>query len=856
MEKIPNFHEISEKRKEHKKALNELGEENGLEKKFLSTKLESFDKKAKGFKVADYGGIGKAVDFMRQERAEAEEELLAVDLEAIYEQFPEFREIKETEDYLQLLKDKRMEEFFGFLGAKKVGAKQGYEMDLESTNEMIGGTKSELEKFAPLDIQAVELIGYKQNLSESGHICLTPSTEKNLEAIGDKMLSGKPVFLHGLTGTGKTTLAEYAAKHYTSKDAEMVYCSPQTKESNIWGHTGIEQEAGVPITKFVYGPLAKALAEGRVIIFDEFTNLPDEQISFLKGVFSKKVGDSISVQGNGEVIMAKGFQMIFTANLKSEKNPNKKALPAEMADEFTQNNLEINYTPKNEAYDIMLARLLNTDGSLELSYYDLNITLKNLCEAMSEIQESYVKGPNLERARVLGELGVNNKTHSFEKFVMTQRSIEAIISLWDIEKKKGDRKVTFAEFIDERIKTAVNFKEFSEKDRTLAAKIFASRGFLTGVKPEELGVPKPQEVLKLNTRRAMRGNEAVEELQKESGAIKHLTLKEVAGLDPFSKRAEFLKNRAEALLGEEGKESESSLDSWPEHFRSQYDSGHQIWEKLGLIQRLSGGGEGLVGINGQEYAFPTFAEIAKRLEAKKELIKEKIKQGFTRLLIVPFGSRIDDLMEKYKQLILGHHSQGKLLATKKNLTDPNQLLELDINKPFWIWDQYKNADLEGNLVYYPKEFIKDTDKKKGGHGGKTKTEILAENENAGWSVVLVENDPNIPRAGQGKIFNSRQRLEAGKTPTEYLAELDSVESGLTPEGWLTLAIIYLEETNQVIDDYQGNGSLNYNLGGWFPASGNVSHAYWHRDLRQASLGGGAPDNRVDSYGVRSGVRVD
>ena len=82
MEKIPNFHEISEKRKEHKKALNELGEENGLEKKFLSTKLESFDKKAKGFKVADYGGIGKAVDFMRQERAEAEEELLAVDLEA------------------------------------------------------------------------------------------------------------------------------------------------------------------------------------------------------------------------------------------------------------------------------------------------------------------------------------------------------------------------------------------------------------------------------------------------------------------------------------------------------------------------------------------------------------------------------------------------------------------------------------------------------------------------------------------------------------------------------------------------------------------------------------------------------
>ena len=60
-----------------------------------------------------------------------------------------------------------------------------------------------------------------------------------------------------------------------------------------------------------------------------------------------------------------------------------------MADEFTQI-IWINYTPKNEAYDIMLARLLNTNGSLELSYYDLNILLKIFARRWVN-SESYVK---------------------------------------------------------------------------------------------------------------------------------------------------------------------------------------------------------------------------------------------------------------------------------------------------------------------------------------------------------------------------------------------------------------------------------------------------------------------------------
>jgi len=560
-----NFHEVAKQRKELRNAVRNLTDpEEGdvkskLEKRELSSRLKSFDNRAGDFKIENYGGLRGAKEALRASQTKAEQVLLPVDLEAIYAQFPEYRKIEEDEAYLALLKDKRMKQIFALARAKTRGEKTGHEMHLKDTRNMIADTERELKQFPKIDLHAAELVQYKQNLAESGHIAMVPSTEKNLEAIGDKMLSNKNLFLFGLTGTGKTTLAEYATKHYTGKDPQMVYCSPQTKESNIWGHTGIVQEHGVPVTQFVYGPLAKAAKEGTAIIFDEFTNLPDEQISFLKGVFSKKVGDTMSIPGNSDTIVAEGFQMIFTANLKSEKNPNKKALPAEMADEFTQNNLEITYTPKEEAYDIMIARLLNRDASLDLSDYDLTTTLPNLCRAMADIQESYVRGTDKDFARSIGALESNGRAHSFDKFVTTQRSVEAIMSLWEVEKQKGDRQVAFAEFLDERLLTALNFKEFPEKDRILAAKIFASRGFLITVNPDQLHVANAEDVFALNAVKAMRGEEAAEELRKKSGKVIRHSLKEVAQLDPFERRAKAIVAEGEDLLSGEGKPKDKFL---------------------------------------------------------------------------------------------------------------------------------------------------------------------------------------------------------------------------------------------------------------------------------------------------------
>jgi MoxR-like ATPase len=564
-EKEPNFHEVSEGRKELRKAINELGNEGPIFDKHYKGPLKEADEQASRFKVEDFGGLKGAKKVLEKQKWEYEQEILddhaQVDYEEILKVTPEVREVQEVMKSIADLKDFRMKRMFELLSPRtSLSAKKRDEAVLKTIKKEIGGEEEKLGQTDSLVLRQAELIEYKEDLAKSGHICITPDVEKDLEAIGDRMLTGKPMFLHGPTGTGKTSLARFAATHFTGKDPEMVFCNPQTKESNVWGKTGIRPASGGAIeTVEIYGPLAKAMMEGKTIIFDEFTALPKEQMIFIKGVFNAKVGDRINIVGNGVVEIAPGFQMIFTANLKSKKNTERQDLPPEIAREFEQNNLEIKYTKPDEAYDIMLSRLLNRDGSLDMSFYDLNTTLPNLCKVMAEIQESYTKETNKEVARRAGALDVGNKTHSLEKFVMTQGSVEAILQAWLVEKQTGKRERCFAEFLDERFKTALTFKEYSEADRILVAKILASKGFLLTLTAQDLDLP--EDIFKLNTIKAMRGEEAIAELKKESGAVKHLTLKEIAELDPFKKRAELLKNKAEALLGAEGREVDPFLKS-------------------------------------------------------------------------------------------------------------------------------------------------------------------------------------------------------------------------------------------------------------------------------------------------------
>ena len=342
----------------------------------------------------------------------------------------------------------------------------------------------------------------------------------------------------------------------------------------------------------------------------------------------------------------------------------------------------------------------------------------------------------------------------------------------------------------------------------------------------------------------------------------------------------------------EQKMAELKEKLWPfkelsrQELERQYQSQKEIFQRTGILERLSTGDLGLKAIDNQEYPFPEIQDIFKMMRENKEILKTKIEQGFTQLLITPFGMNLDDLTDKYRRTILKHHKEGKLFAAKKdpnNQNEPLAPLELNETDPIWQSSEYANADISGALVYDPKELPTtgeepDAEKRKQRSQGKTKQAILS--QDGAWTIQLTEDLPNIPRATedeaekQKRIKGGRPQLdtsgtsikkyiEKGETtpsPQEYLKALQNDpiyqhEQGMTPEDQLTYAILHLEQTDQVIDDWQGNGSASYQTRAYLPASGFVPYARWVRDLRQALLGRLDPDFRGDNYGVRSGVRV-
>ena len=291
----------------------------------------------------------------------------------------------------------------------------------------------------------------------------------------------------------------------------------------------------------------------------------------------------------------------------------------------------------------------------------------------------------------------------------------------------------------------------------------------------------------------------------------------------------------------------------------QYTEKAKILNELGLLEILPEAKDiGIVAIDGKEYPMPEQEDIERIFRENKEVFKKKMEQGFTEMEIVPFGLPLERLIKTAEKAILNHHKEGKLFSNRNNPEDESEELvplEVDENHPLYFWDGYNNADINGEMVYFPLSFDKDPEK----HRGKTKDQIIKETKQ-GFQIILREKNLNIPRAGKGETIGGRKQIEASQTPHEYLKKIQTEEGyineeGQTPEDWLTIFLTHLEKHNQVIDDYQGNGSLAYNTGAWFPVRGSVSYARWGRGSRRAGLDCGGPGAQGGGCGARGRVRV-
>jgi len=357
---------------------------------------------------------------------------------------------------------------------------------------------------------------------------------------------------------------------------------------------------------------------------------------------------------------------------------------------------------------------------------------------------------------------------------------------------------------------------------------------------------------------------------------------------PDLERLALLLERFEYLLvHKEPREGVSEAIEYVEkfyHLEKQYTSQVEFLEQVGILKEGA-----ILGIDNKKYPIPTLEQIAMRLFERRETLKTKHDQGFTKLLLVPFGMSLDSLQEIFKQFLLKY---------KRDNPD----FDLNTNEPLWVWSEYQGADIgdSPDLVYEPQSFDKE------GHGGKTKMEILKGQETPGqargdngrtsnygqkddngwkgWTVHLLQpSNPDeqdietpkgfasIPREGQGTpqgTKNPRPPLEAGKSPNEYLSILQNAqededspyhgETGMTPEDWITAFMIHLSETGKPLDDAwnpTNKEGISYLTGAFFRSSVRVPCAGWGRDRRRAYFNRDVPRARGGDIGLRSSVAV-
>jgi len=346
-------------------------------------------------------------------------------------------------------------------------------------------------------------------------------------------------------------------------------------------------------------------------------------------------------------------------------------------------------------------------------------------------------------------------------------------------------------------------------------------------------------------------NEALKNVEVFGAALKSsvISQKRMAEAVSFFTQLEHLVTHGELFVEVSSEDLEYADRLY--HITEQYNAQVALLEQVGILE-----GGAITGIDGKRYPLPTFARVVERLcdPERKILLETKHYQGFTKLLLVPFGMSLETLIERFKQFLLDY---------KKTHAD----FLLNMNSPVYVWEEryMEGADLGDapQVVYFPEFFEKD-------HKGKTKTEVLKEQTTPGWRMLLLQAPGydgalgfrEAPQAGcetgQGEEF-PRPDLKAGQECRAYLsiqreAQNDPLssyfgESGMTPEDWIAAFMTHLQETGEPLDNYEnGTDSVIYLTGAFFPKrSFHVPYVFWREDGRQVFLTGESLPGRGEKF---------
>ncbi|MEK9166517.1 MAG: AAA family ATPase, partial [Patescibacteria group bacterium] len=225
------------------------------------------------------------------------------------------------------------------------------------------------------------LKNYREQLKRDGFIW-TPSREKLFNKIMEHLVivnQNRPLLLYGETGTGKTRLARAASQRLTGNPPHEVGEEAKTDIRPLLGLRSIDKDKETFVT---YGPLGQALSgkkssrdkeagSGGIFYMDEMNGYPPDGLrSLIKQLSGRRAGEEISFAawaGSSEKL-APQFGFVGSANLPSEKHPDRAELPVEVAREL--GSLEVDYPPQSaedpELYEMMLAALMDQNDRIRV----------------------------------------------------------------------------------------------------------------------------------------------------------------------------------------------------------------------------------------------------------------------------------------------------------------------------------------------------------------------------------------------------------------------------------------------------------------------------------------------------------
>lgn len=164
---------------------------------------------------------------------------------------------------------------------------------------------------------------------------MTNQAQQRLEKVIYDLISGQPFIIQGPPSSSKSITVRAASILVFDKYPLSFALSKQTDVSDLIGRKLLQQKGTSSLT-FVYGVLARAYSEGRVLLLDEFDLCPPTIPASLTSWL-----DHDMIEVNGKQILKNGdFRIIGTLNGNAAGRSEYKPPPSEVLARFRVDNFE------------------------------------------------------------------------------------------------------------------------------------------------------------------------------------------------------------------------------------------------------------------------------------------------------------------------------------------------------------------------------------------------------------------------------------------------------------------------------------------------------------------------------------